>query len=139
MPMYLRSWQTFSEYGSNWLSAEELSKRREEILKSYYTFLASRIFRRTSPAFWDYHKQRLKDTSYPLSVVRLAKAVCILLIDLLLNPKQTVEKVLARRVAKEAARGNYEAMKITVIICTYKRSQSLTEALTSVASSKVLF
>jgi hypothetical protein len=38
--------------------------------------------------------RKLAEAGYPLSYVRLAKAVCAKLLDLFLNPKQTAEKVL---------------------------------------------
>jgi len=50
--------------------------------------------------FWNYHKMRLQELGHPLSYSRLAKVLSTKILDLLLNPKKTVEN-LARRVAGE--------------------------------------
>ncbi len=84
------------EYGGEWLSPKEIERRREEILETYYGFLASHVFRRSPGDFWDYHRKRLSDTGNPFSKARLARAVVAKLLNLLLNPKQSVEKLLAR-------------------------------------------
>jgi glycosyltransferase involved in cell wall biosynthesis len=84
------------EYGPNCLSTEELNKRLEESLDYYYTFLGASVFHFRDKTFWNYHKKRLKELGHPLSYVRLAKEISVKLFDLLLNPKQTAEKVLRR-------------------------------------------
>jgi glycosyltransferase involved in cell wall biosynthesis len=99
---YFASWLSdLLNYGSNWLTAEEIHKRREEILEDYYEFLAAKLFQRTDRAFWEYHEKRLNEVGLPLSKARLAKALFAKLLDLLFNPKQTFEKVLARVLARQ--------------------------------------
>jgi hypothetical protein len=66
----------------------------EEIIGDYYKFLAVMVFHRTDKAFWTYHEKRLAECGRPFSRGRLAAAVCAKGADLLLNPKQTVEKIL---------------------------------------------
>lgn len=91
---YLSSWLSdLLEYGPAHLTSAELSGRRDEMLCDYYKFLAVSVFHHRGRAFWDYHRQRLNETGYPLSRIRLTKDVIAKLLDLLLNPKQTVEKV----------------------------------------------
>jgi len=87
------------EYGKSWLTPDEIERRRDEIVGNYYRFLAARVFNHTDKAFWNYHKKRLGESGHPFSNIKFAKAVCAKLLDLLLNPKQTVEKVLKRRAA----------------------------------------
>ena len=84
------------EYGGKYLSTEERARRIDEWLDHYYIFLvrSALIFRERQ--FWTYHKKTLKTLGYPLSVVRLSKAISITVLDLLLNPKQTVELVMRR-------------------------------------------
>jgi glycosyltransferase involved in cell wall biosynthesis len=87
------------KYGPNCLTAVEIDKRGREIVGTYYDFLATRYLHGTDGAFWDYHKKRLADSGHSFSRIRLAKAVCIKLLDLVFNPKQTVEKLLHRKAA----------------------------------------
>jgi glycosyltransferase involved in cell wall biosynthesis len=85
------------EYGPSWLTPSEIDKRRAEIIGYYYKFFAAKVFNQTDKTFWAYHKKRLADSGHPFSHCKLATAVCAKLADLLLNPKQTLEKVLMRR------------------------------------------
>jgi glycosyltransferase involved in cell wall biosynthesis len=91
------------QYGPNCLTPREIDRRLEEIIGNYYTFLAARAFKRTDRAFWTYHKKRLAECGRPFSRVRLATAVCAKCADLLLNPKQTVEKILKRTLSDRDA------------------------------------
>jgi hypothetical protein len=82
------------EYGPGCLTREELEKRLEENLHSYYAFLATCVLHRRDRAFFDYHKKRLGECGQPFSRLRLSRALGAKLLDLLLNPKATVEKAL---------------------------------------------
>ena len=82
------------EYGPSYLTAEEFCKRKEESLASYYNFLGVSVFHFRGKAFWDYHKQRFRECGQTLSTIRLAGAVVTKGLDLVLNPKQTAEKLL---------------------------------------------
>jgi glycosyltransferase involved in cell wall biosynthesis len=87
-------------YGANWLTQEELKRRKVEILDDYYMFLASRVFNRSRRAFWDYHKKRLTEAGCPLSRTRLAFASWTRLLDIVLNPRLTFQKILWNRGTK---------------------------------------
>jgi glycosyltransferase involved in cell wall biosynthesis len=82
------------EYGPSYVTPEELSKRQDVILGTYYAFLARSVFHSRGKAFWQYHKERLRDCGHQLSTMRLAKYTCTQLLNLLLNPKSTTEKIL---------------------------------------------
>ena len=84
------------EYGPNCLTRDELNKRLKEVLAGYYQFLGVSVFHRRDAAFWAYHKRRLAECHQRFSYMRLAMAVMVKGADLLLNPKQTVEKALKR-------------------------------------------
>jgi glycosyltransferase involved in cell wall biosynthesis len=84
----------FVEYGPSYLTSQEFERRLDEILERYYRFLAASAFHCESWRFWSHHIRKLAEAGYPLSYVRLAKAACAKFLDLLLNPKQTAEKVL---------------------------------------------
>jgi len=83
-------------YGRFYLTEGELRGRLKELLDEYYRFLGISAVNMRGKDFWIYHKERLKQIGYPLDRVRLSKAICAKVLELLLNPKQTVEKVLMR-------------------------------------------
>lgn len=87
------------EYGPNYLTKEELDRRLADLLAEYYRFLGISAVHFRERAFWDYHKRRLSELGHPLALARLTKALCLKLLDLALNPKQTAEKILRRRIA----------------------------------------
>jgi hypothetical protein len=70
--------------------------RTKDILSSYYRFLADNFFDGRDKIFWQYHRRNLAASGHPLSRLRLVTAICVKLLDLALNPKQTVEKVMRR-------------------------------------------
>ena len=88
-----------TEYGPIYLTSDEVVARTKDILSSYYRFLADNFFDGRDKAFWQYHRRNLADSGHPLSRLRLATAICVKLLDLALNPKQTVEKVVSRATA----------------------------------------
>lgn len=83
-------------YGDIFLSSEERERRMEELLSTYYDYLADRTIHFADRSFWSYHRDRLAKLGYPISNVRLARAVSMRVLDWLGNPKQTAQKLLAR-------------------------------------------
>lgn len=80
-------------YGPSYLSTDEMNTRSKEILAKYYWFLGVSVFHFRDKNFWNYHKERLSEAGFRLSYLRVARAAGKKFLDLLLNPKQTVEKV----------------------------------------------
>lgn len=91
------------EYGPKYLTREELAARMEEKLHEYYGVLAAGVVNGRNRAYWQYHKRRLEMLGYSLFSSRLGKALCFKILDLVLNPKQTVGKVLRRLDVRAAA------------------------------------
>ena len=85
-------------YGKLFLTEEEYSKRRREIVKDYRLILGRNIFRKKSAIFWDFHKRGLRFAGYNLNRGELAFGALSVIFDRLLNPKRTLENVLARRI-----------------------------------------
>jgi glycosyltransferase involved in cell wall biosynthesis len=83
-------------YGNTYLTPEEFEKRMEELLAVYYEYLAVGVVNFRNSKFWDYHKNRMRGIGIDLSYTRIAKATIGKLLDLLFNPKQTIEKTLRR-------------------------------------------
>jgi glycosyltransferase involved in cell wall biosynthesis len=84
------------EYGPVYLKKDELERRLKEQIDEYYEYLAVCAVNFRGKTFWSFHKRRLSELGHPFSIVRLAKCVGIKLLDLLFNPKQSIEKVLKR-------------------------------------------
>lgn len=84
------------EYGPFYLTTDECDRRLKALLDKYYEFLAMSAVNLRNRNFWRYHKGRLKELGHPLDVLRLGERVGAKLVDLVLNPKQTVEKMMRR-------------------------------------------
>lgn len=84
------------EYGSFYLSEGEADRRLEELFDDYYKFFAVSAVNFRSAGFWRYHRERLKELGRPFDNFRFGKALLLKILDLLLNPKSTVEKLLKR-------------------------------------------
>jgi hypothetical protein len=93
--------QFLREYGTIYLKDGEIEPRFEELLDDYYKFIAVAAFNFRNKAFWDYQRRRLDQLGYSLYNIRFAKAVSTKVLDLLFNPKKTVEAVLKRGNAAE--------------------------------------
>lgn len=79
------------KFGPAVLSQEELQARLKHYLGRYYGYLASSVFGLREMEFWTFHREKMERMGHPLSLPRLATAVCLLVIDSILNPKRTVE------------------------------------------------
>jgi hypothetical protein len=86
----------FLEYGPVYLTKQEYGSRLEDLLRNYYRVLAAGIMSFKDREFWAYQKKALKELGYPFYGLRLAKALGVKALDLLLNPKQTIEKLFRR-------------------------------------------
>jgi hypothetical protein len=95
--------QFVHEYGPRYLESEEMRKRSEEIKDEIYKHLAVNAVHLKGGEFWRYQCRRLQAAGEPVSGIRLARAVCRKLADLLLNPKETVEKLVALRRVEEGS------------------------------------
>lgn len=89
----------FIRYAPTFLTREEFKGRLEEILCDHYSALAAAVFNFRSREFWDYHESRLREIGLNFDKARFVRAVIYKMADLLLNPKQTIEKILRRKKA----------------------------------------
>ena len=74
-----------------------MAEALEGMLQHYYGVLAKSILTIRGPEFGNYHRTRLKELGFKFYSVRLVKALLSQLLDLVLNPKHTVEKGMRRR------------------------------------------
>lgn len=82
------------QFGPAVLSQGELNTRLKYHLDVYYDYLASSMFASREKEFWAFHRDKMKRMGHPMSLPKLATAVCSRGLDCLLNPKRTVESLL---------------------------------------------
>jgi glycosyltransferase involved in cell wall biosynthesis len=87
-------------YGPCYLDRQENEKRMLLLLDEYYEFLAERTIHLVGSRFWEYQKARLAEVGRQINSYRLFLAVFAKCMDLLLNPKQTIEKIARRLTVK---------------------------------------
>jgi glycosyltransferase involved in cell wall biosynthesis len=85
-------------HGPDCLTREEFETCLDRKLSEYYAFLAGRMTRRRDTKFWDYHKRKLVEAGVGFDRARLAKAFLAKLCSAVLNPKDTIEKLLKGRI-----------------------------------------
>lgn len=89
--------QFLSEYGPQYLDSQEINRKRQELVHEIYDGLAEgAVHLRRNPS-WKYQRARLASLGYPVNDRGIAMAICMRVADLLLNPKQTVERIMRRR------------------------------------------
>jgi glycosyltransferase involved in cell wall biosynthesis len=89
--------QFLEEFGPTYLTIDEIAATKNKLQRAYYDSLGVAVVNcRGNKAFWDYQRKRLKDIGYRISTFNLVRAVCMKSIDLLFNPKQTIEKLIVK-------------------------------------------
>lgn len=104
MTSYSQAFQTYLPrrlydlvtYGPKYLSEKELEGAIREHLSEYYRYLGWQVFKGRDRQFWGLHRGKLASLGYPMSRVRLAAHALSYLLDIVLNPKNTVEKAIQR-------------------------------------------
>jgi glycosyltransferase involved in cell wall biosynthesis len=82
------------KYGSKYLSDQELEGRTKAHIRNYYRYLGGQIYRRPGSEFWRFHRGKLLEAGYTLSIWRLFLASTSYALDFLLNPKATAEALI---------------------------------------------
>jgi glycosyltransferase involved in cell wall biosynthesis len=140
---------TMKKYGPVYLSADVYARRAAEVEKSYMMFLGKSLIKGRGKSFWDYQKKGLNTIGFRLTAGKLMKYSALAGLDMLLNPKSTIQGLLARgrngsqtgmdvhgrpqsgpRMMQEV-----RGMDISVIICTRDRPESIAMALSSLEAS----
>jgi hypothetical protein len=83
-------------YGPKYLSDEELKHKICMHFRNYYRYLGEQCYKQRGKEFWSYHRGKLAELGYPLNTFRLVTAAGSYVMDLVLNPKSTVEKAVRR-------------------------------------------
>jgi glycosyltransferase involved in cell wall biosynthesis len=72
----------------------EAVRRRET---RYYAFLGSKVFSRRPSGFWTYHKEGLEKAGAKMQWTRVAASAARELLDMLGNPKASLERMFGKR------------------------------------------
>ncbi len=62
-------------------------------MKCYYLFLGQSILWTREKQILDYHKNGMKDLGYSFSRTKLFKVLLLEVLDILFNPKKTLERI----------------------------------------------
>ncbi len=93
-------------YGSLYLTRAEADARIKELLNAYYRYLSINALKFKDRAFWDYHTGRLRELGFNLDKLILSKGISLKLVDLILNPKETVQLLAGRARLRRPERGD---------------------------------
>lgn len=83
-------------YGPKYLDKNELKDRIRQHLHAYYGYLGEQVYKRRGREFWSFHQNKLASMGYKMSIARLTASAGAYAIDLLLNPKKTIELLIER-------------------------------------------
>ena len=83
-------------YGAEYLTVLERDKRLSELLDEHYRYMAIAAVNLRDREYWNFQKRKLNEFGCPLDRIRLAKAICAKVIDLLLSPGETFNKAVRR-------------------------------------------
>lgn len=101
--MLLTEMIAVTEYGPTFLSPTELARRKREISARYYEALGESALRLRGATFWRFQTETLATAGIRLAPARVALFGVVALCKLLLNPLDTVTRVLhvvQRRLAR---------------------------------------
>jgi glycosyltransferase involved in cell wall biosynthesis len=82
------------KYGPIYLDTLEYERCLNKRLKRYYRFLGKSVFQQRDKQFWEYHKNVLSSLGFSRNSVALFKALLLELMDRLLNPAMTLQKMI---------------------------------------------
>jgi glycosyltransferase involved in cell wall biosynthesis len=86
-------------FGNDYLAPREFEACLDLLLSRYYDFLARNLRHRRDAKFWDYHKRKLNEAGVGFSRLRLSRAFLSKVASALLNPKDSIEKLLKANVS----------------------------------------
>jgi hypothetical protein len=93
-------------YGPLYLRGDEQAARITELVDAYYRYLSASALKFKDKKFWQYHASRLQELGLPLDHSRLWMGILLKLIDLCLNPKETMQRIVAHVRLRAAVRGD---------------------------------
>jgi glycosyltransferase involved in cell wall biosynthesis len=85
-----------TRFGPVYLTPEEHAARLREVTRDYYRFLGRSVLEFRGREFWQYHLTHMRGLGVSVSYPRVGLHVVGRLLDMLLNPKRTVEGAVRR-------------------------------------------
>ena len=82
------------KYGHVYLTSGEREERRQELMETYYNYLAVAVVNAYDEQFWNYHRERLRGMGLKLDYRTLLKSTAAKVVNLGLNPKLMLDKAL---------------------------------------------
>jgi glycosyltransferase involved in cell wall biosynthesis len=95
--MALTELTAIRKYGPLFLDKDETTRRRLELENKYHRALGESLLRRRPKAFWDVHRSALSHIGEELHWPKVTAWGLVAFLDLVLNPKQTIERLLRYR------------------------------------------
>ena len=100
-----------TKYGLVYLSREEYHECLERHMKRYYLFLGQSILWTREKQILKYHQNGMRELGYSCSWFRLLAVVFLEILDILGNPKKTLERI-ARRIMRVVRQSKVRSMTI---------------------------
>jgi glycosyltransferase involved in cell wall biosynthesis len=79
-------------HGAKYLTETELRRRLQNVRANYLEYLGKQVWKQREPEFWAYHRSKMAELGYPLTRMTLVGAAARVGLDLLLNPKRSLQK-----------------------------------------------
>jgi hypothetical protein len=83
-------------FGPEFLDPDELSRRTRETESAFYSLLAHGLFHENATDLWRFHKEGLASYGLRISCRRIAFSILSIILDAVLNPKNTLEAIWRR-------------------------------------------
>ncbi len=93
-PHHLDKFISLLNHGKHFLNESELEEFLRWYKKDYFRLLAHCLFRRKGWAQFQYHRQGLRTVSFDLNLIKLAPFIVAEIVDLALNPKNTIRDLV---------------------------------------------
>jgi glycosyltransferase involved in cell wall biosynthesis len=97
-----------TQYGSHYLTPEELNRRTDDLMNWYYSWLVRRIYEhRNDREFWDVQKAGLSDLGFTFSRARLYKTAALRAIQEMGSPGAALRKVMGLKKSSQRIEARY--------------------------------
>jgi glycosyltransferase involved in cell wall biosynthesis len=95
-PMTLLKLIELNKLGPKCLSPTELRACRKRIKRQYLRLLGESVLRRRPKPFWEFHQKGMKELGFHPSHLQICWNAFLVAVDLALNPKSTVERIITK-------------------------------------------
>jgi glycosyltransferase involved in cell wall biosynthesis len=97
-----------TQYGSHYLTPEELNRRTDDLMNWYYSWLVRRIYEhRDDKEFWDIQKAGLRDMGFTFSRARLYKTAALRTIQEMGSPGAALRKLMGLKKGSQKIEARY--------------------------------